>query len=815
MAKYIIVGGVAGGATAAARLRRIDEHAEIILLEKGDHISYANCGLPYYIGGEIKEREKLFVQTPEAFGRRFALEVRTGNEVTKLYPEEHRIEVRRRDGSTYSEGYDKLLLSPGAVPFVPNIEGLNHPSIFTLRNVVDTDAIKNFLDTKHPRRAVIVGAGFIGLEMAENLHARGLEVSIVELASQVMAPIDYSLASFVHAHLASHGVGLYLGSGLERVEHLPEGGVRLHLSTGKTLEADMVLLSIGVRPNVSLAREAGLELGERGGIRVNEYLQTSNPDIYAVGDAIEYPHPLTGKSWLNYLAGPANRQARLVADVMTGAASTPYEGSIGTSIAKVFDLVVATTGLPAKALKQAELPYKSVTLHPMSHAGYYPGGHPMTLKVTFDPASGRLYGAQAVGGSGVDKRIDAIAQIIKAQGGIDELMRTEQAYAPPFSSAKDPVALAGYIASNIRSGKVRPYYWREIETLDLQGRDLLIDVRTPEEFELGHIPGAVNIPVDDMRDRLEEIDASRRIVLYCQVGLRGYLASNILRQRGYEEVYNLSGGYKLWRSATQDYSSVAAHTQEPKCAPCECSADEILIDARGLCCPGPIVTLRKAVDEAPVGARLRIQATDPGFVRDAEAWCQTTGHRFVGATSSPAVCEVVVEKVEAQPAASTNAAVALPKGKTFILFSDDLDKALATFVLANGARATGQPVTIFFTFWGLNAIKRAGIVAPPKDMWGRMFGWMLPKDSTGLGLSKMNMGGLGRWMMRRVMRERGVTSLEQMRDEALSSGVEFIACQMSMDVMGISKEELLPEVTIGGVATYMQRADGANVNLFI
>lgn len=816
--KYIIVGGVAGGATAAARLRRIDEYAEIILFEKGQYISYANCGLPYYIGGEIKDRDKLFVQTPEAFARRFAVSVRVQEEVIALNPAAHTVEVRQADGSTYSETYDKLLLSPGATPFVPNIPGIDATGVFTLRNVENTDAIKHFIDTHLPKTAVVVGGGFIGLEMAENLHTLGIQVSIVELAPQVMAPIDYSMACFVHAHLVDKGVGLYLNSGLQSITTLPSGTKKLSLSTEDELQADLIILSIGVRPLVTLAQNAGLALGERGGIQVDEYLRTSEPDIYAVGDAIEYIHPITQKPWLNYLAGPANRQARLVADNMAGIGTVAYEGAIGTSIAKVFDLVVATTGLPAKALKQQGLAYRSATLHPMSHASYYPGAHPLTLKITFDEQTGRLYGAQAVGHEGVDKRIDAIAQIIKQGGGLNELMSTEQAYAPPFSSAKDPIALAGYIANNIKTGKVNPMYWRDIETLDLDVNDLLVDVRSAEEYELGHIPGSINISVDELRERLSELDPNKRIVLYCQVGLRGYLASNILRQRGYGKVYNLVGGYKLWFTASRSYQSVPPRSPQgcgdtPRL---EAPGQECVeVDASGLCCPGPIVTLRKAVDELHEGQRLRIFATDPGFVRDAEAWCQSTGNCFVEGGSRENDHYAIIEKTKPQQATTKGNSETAGKGKTFILFSDDLDKALATFVLANGAAATGQKVTIFFTFWGLNAIRRAGIIPPPKDIWGKLFGMMLPKDSTGLGLSKMNMGGIGAWMMRRVMRERGVASLEQMRDQALESGVEFIACQMSMDVMGITREELIPEVGIGGVATYMQRAEESNVNLFI
>lgn len=819
MSKYLIVGGVAGGATAAARMRRLDEHAEIVLIESSAYISYANCGLPYYIGGTIKDRSKLFVQTPESFGVRFALDVRTQQTVTAVYPDEHTVEIRRTDGSIYRESYDKLLLSPGAMPIVPKIEGADLPGVFTMRTVEDTDRIKTFVNEHKPRRAVIVGGGFIGLEMAENLHEQGMQVSVVELAPQVMAPIDFSMASFVHAHLREHGVGLYLGQGLEQIASTASGALSLRLSTGELLEADILLLSIGVRPRTELATKAGIALGERGGIKVDAHFQTSAADVYAVGDAIEYPHPITGQPWLNYLAGPANRQARLVADAMVTGSSEPYEGSIGTSIAKVFDITVAATGLPAKALKQAGLPYQSATIHPSSHATYYPGAHQLTLKLTFDPKTGRIYGAQAVGIEGVDKRIDSIAQLIKNSGTVADLVKTEQAYAPPFASAKDPVALVGYVASNIISGKIKPLYWRDLNPEDL-GQATLVDVRTPAEYQLGHIPGAINLPVDELRGLLDRLDPMRPIYVYCAVGLRGYLASNILRQRGFADVRNLVGGFKLWSAATADYNAPARPREVVSAAASYHTAQSdkpcTEIDARGLCCPGPIVTLAKAMQELEVGDRLRLVATDPGFVRDAEAWCQTTGNRFVEGGGDRGDYYVTIEKADRTAASEAScSSSAQPQGKTFILFSDDLDKALATFVLANGAAATGEKVTIFFTFWGLNAVKRGGIVPPKKDIWGKMFGFMLPKDSTGLALSKMNMGGIGSWMMRRVMRAKGVDSLEALRDQAIAAGVEFIACQMSMDVMGISREELLPEVTIGGVATYMQRANQANINLFI
>lgn len=808
--KYIIIGGVAGGATAAARIRRIDEHAEIVLFEKGEHISYANCGLPYYIGGTIADRDKLFVQTPEAFGRRFNIKVKTLSEVTKINPSAKTVTVKTAIGKEYTESYDKLLLSPGASPVRPPLPGIDSEGIFTLRNVADTDAIKNYMQTHKPGTAVIIGAGFIGLEMAENLHDAGIAVSVVEMADQVMAPIDYSMASFVHEHLAQKGVSLYLGKAVEAFEQT-DGAINVKFKSGEVLKTDLVILSIGVRPNTLLASDAGLELGDMKGIKVNDYLQTSDENIYAVGDAIEFRHPITGMPWLNYLAGPANRQARIVADNMVFGNSSTYEGAIGTSVAKIFDLTVAATGLPAKRLRQFGIDYLSATIHPNSHAGYYPGALPMTIKVTFSPADGKLLGAQIVGYDGVDKRIDEFALVIKRGGTVYDLQAIEQAYAPPYSSAKDPVAVAGYVAGNILNGKMKPLYWRELRDADLS-KVTLIDVRTPDEFSLGALKGAINIPLDDMRERINEIPADKPVFLYCGVGLRGYLASNILRQNGFDDVRNLVGGIKLYKSAT-------GKIPQPVKQESNVSADNnvrtrtIKVDACGISCPGPILKLKKGVETLANGEQLEVIATDPGFPRDAEAWCRSTGNRVVSSTSAGGKYSVIVAKEDA--AAITAGKSGDEKGKTFILFSDDLDKTLATFVLANGAAATGKKVTIFFTFWGLNAIKKETKPAVKKDIFGKMFGMMLPSSSRKLKLSKMNMGGIGSKMMRHIMKKKNVDSLEMLRAQAIENGVEFIACQMSMDVMGVSREELLDEVTIGGVATYMDRADQANVNLFI
>ncbi len=814
--KYIIIGGVAGGATAAARIRRNSEEAKIVLIEKGEHISYANCGLPYYIGNVISDREKLFVQTPQAFAQRFNIDVRVKSEVIAIDRIKKAVKIKGADGKTYMEAYDKLLLSPGASPVRPPLPGIDIEGIFTLRDVNDTDTIKNYIRTNDIKRAIIIGGGFIGLEMAENLHNNGSQVAVVEMANQVMSPIDFSMASLVHQHLLQKGIRLYLGTAVTSFERNAEG-ISVIFQNGRHLSADMIILSIGVRPNTMLASQAGIELGEMRGIKVNCFLQTSDENIYAVGDAIEYPHPITDKPWLNYLAGPANRQARIVADNMFLGNKIKYEGAIGTSIAKVFDLTVAATGMSAKRLKQLETEYLSATIHPSSHAGYYPDALPMSIKIVFAPKDGRLLGAQIVGFEGVDKRIDEFSQVIKNNGSIYNLMSLEHAYAPPYSSAKDPVAVTGYVAGNILSGKMSPIYWRQLKDTDINDITL-IDVRTPDEFNLGAINGAINIPLDNIRHHLNDIPKNKPIVLYCGVGLRGYLASNILRQNGFNDVRNLIGGLKTY---------TAAVTPLPDAKPFDdgnvCNSDTTNltdksvikniheIDACGLSCPGPIMKLKQSIEKLGTGEQLQITATDPGFVRDAEAWCHSTGNHFISSSFNTGKYSVLIKKKDAQhfePASNG-------KGKTFILFSDDLDKALATFVLANGAAATGEKVTIFFTFWGLNVIKKDKKPKVNKDIFGKMFGIMLPSRSMKLKLSKMNMGGIGRKMMRYIMKTKNIESLETLRSLAIENGVEFIACQMSMDVMGVKREELLDNVTIGGVATYMNRADNANVNLFI
>jgi len=821
MPKYVIVGGVAGGATTAARLRRMDEKAQIIMFEKGSYISYANCGLPYYIGGVINERDRLFVQTPESFKARLNVDVRVDSEVLAIDRKAKLVKVvNLKTGEEYSESYDKLLLSPGAEPVKPPIPGIEDEAILTLRNVPDTDRIKDYLKDHKVEKAVVVGGGFIGLEMAENLHQLGLAVTIVEMADQVMAPLDFEMAAEVHQHLKDKRVGLLLNDAVAAFKR-DAGGLVVQMQSGKTLQADLVILSIGVRPDSKLAADAGLDLANNKAILVNSHLQTSDPDIYAVGDAIALPNPITKKTMSTYLAGPANKQGRIAADNMVFGNKESYCGSINTAIAKVFDLTVAATGVSEKALKQEGMPYIASIVHASSHAGYYPDALSLSVKITFEPESGRLLGGQVLGYDGVDKRIDMLAQTIKREGTVYDLMEIEHAYAPPFSSAKDPVNVAGLVADNIIKGRVRIIHWDEISALDLS-QTALLDVREPEEHALGSIEGAININVDELRKRLDEVPRGKKLVLFCRTGHRSYFACRILMQNGFNEVYNLSGGYMTYKNANQQqgnenaFAGESTHKDEqlqqndqPKSA--APSGKIIEADACGLQCPGPIMRLKQEMDKLANGDQLRITATDQGFAKDVPAWCQMTGNTMVEVRQEGRKIIATIQKGGAQEISSGAAG----KNKTMIVFSDDLDRVLASFVIANGAATTGKKVTMFFTFWGLNVIKRKDSPKLKKDFMGKMFGMMLPSSSKGLGLSKINFAGLGPVMMRQRMKDKNVDSLEMMIRQAQMAGVQMIACQMSMDIMGVQAEELIDGVKIGGVATYLAEAEQANINLFI
>ena len=548
--KIVIVGGVAGGATAAARIRRLDENAEIIVFERSGYISYANCGLPYYIGDAITEPEALTLQTPENFFTRFRVTMKIRHEVTALHPDRKTVSVKNLEtGEEFEESYDKLILSPGAKPTQPRLPGVGLEKLFTLRTVEDTFRIKEYINTRHPKSAVLAGGGFIGLELAENLRNLGMDVTIVQRPKQLMNPFDPDMASFIHSEMRRHGIRLALGHTVEGFEE-KDGGVDVLLKDEAPLHADMVVLAIGVTPDTALAKEAGLELGIKGSIVVNDRMETSVPDIYAAGDAVQVKHYVTGQDALISLAGPANKQGRIIADNICGGDSR-YQGSQGSSVIKIFDMTAATTGINETNAKKAGLDTDKVILSPMSHAGYYPGGKVMTMKVVFEKETYRLLGAQIVGYEGVDKRIDVLATAIHAGLKATELKDLDLAYAPPYSSAKDPVNMAGFMIDNISKGTLKQWHLEDADSLPRDGSVTLLDVRTPGEYSRGHIEGFKNIPVDELREHLEEIEKNKPVYVICQSGLRSYIATCILEGSGYE-AYNFSGGFRFYDAVNND-----------------------------------------------------------------------------------------------------------------------------------------------------------------------------------------------------------------------------------------------------------------------
>lgn len=819
--KVVIIGGVAGGASTAARLRRNDESIEIIMFEKGQYISFANCGLPYHIGGSIQERENLLLQTPEAFNQRFNVDVRVMNEVLSIDKENKSVKVKNLNtGDIYEESYDVLVLSPGSTPLQPPIKGIESKNIHVLWNMNDMDNIIDHIKDHHIKKTAVIGGGFIGIEMAENLHDLKLHVSLVEMANQVMAPVDFDMAQGIHTHMRDKGIQLILSDGVNYFEDV-NGQTKIVLNSGKELMVDMIILSIGVKAQSTLAKEAGLALNQRGGIVVNDHMLTSDSSIYALGDAVEIEHYMTKERGMIPLAGPANKQGRIVADHIVGK-DVRYTGTQGTSIAKVFDLTVANTGLNEKDLlragKKLHKDYEVLIIHPKSNAGYYPGAFPMTFKTLFD-MKGRILGAQIVGYRGVDKRIDVMATAMRFGGTIYDLKDLELAYAPPFSSAKAPENMVGFAAENMLSSVCPMVQWHEIDRYIGEGY-VLIDVRTAEEVELGNIKGSINIEVDDLRDRLSELDPSKKYIIYCAVGIRGYIALRILKENGFDHVFNLSGGYST-------YSCVVCSEDDDHCSGVTCCHDacdldekknetvetgkEIDLNACGLSCPGPIRAVYNKMSELSKGDILNVTATDPGFNSDIKKWSERMGHQLLDSGFSGQNFYARIQKHDAVPVENTKES----HNKSMVVFSDDLDKAIASFIIANGAASMGRKVTMFFTFWGLNIIKKQDKVAVKKSLIPKMFSTMLPRGSKKLSLSKMNMGGLGSQMIRGLMKKHNVDSLEDLIKQAMDSGVKIIACNMSMDLMGVDEKELIDGVEFGGVATYLAEGEASDINLFI
>ena len=809
--KVLIVGGVAGGASAAARLRRLDEHAEIILLERDEHISFANCGLPYYIGETIQDREKLVVQTPKAMQDRFNIDVRINSEVVALHPERKTISIRSKTKGDYEESYDSLLLSPGAKPIKPPIPGIDSNKIFTLRNIPDTDRIKAQVDKESIRRAIIIGGGFIGIEMAENLKERGLEVTLVEAAPHILAPFDFDMVGMMEKELEENGVRLLLNDGVKAFRE-NDTALDVVLSSGTTLTTDLVILAIGVMPDTGFVKESGIKLGARGHILVNDHMETSIPDIYAVGDAIEVKDFVNGQETAIPLAGPANKQGRIAADNITGIPST-FKGAQGTSIIKVFSLMGATTGNNERNLKRLGLPYQVVYVHPFSHATYYPGALQLSLKLLFNQ-EGHILGAQGIGVEGIDKSIDVIATTMRLGGTIYDLTELELAYAPPYSSAKNPVNMLGFAAENILTNRTTVFTYESLPEYE-QTQTILLDVRSPLEFANGALTGAVNIPLDTLRQRLFELDKNKLILTYCKMGLQGYLATCILSQNGFN-VKNMTGGFKSAALLFPSQSESITISTETTTSDSHRSIDRSF-DACGLSCPGPLMQLKSVIDEMNTNEILKITASDPGFTEDVKAWCLRTHNQLLDVSKSKGIITALIQK-GSTPLLNQSAMQAITPtkdNKTIVVFSGDLDKAMAAFIIANGAAAMGKKVTLFFTFWGLNILRKPENIPVKKGFMDKMFGFMMPKGSKALKLSNMNMLGMGTKMMRMVMKNKNVSSLEDLIQAAMAAGIEIVACQMSLDVMGLQHEELLDGVKVGGVGYYLGEAEDSNVNLFI
>lgn len=811
--KVLIIGGVAGGASAAARLRRLDEHAQIILLERDEHISFANCGLPYYIGETIQDREKLLVQTPKGMQDRFNIDVRVNSEVTALHPERKTVTIHSTTKGIYEESYDALILSPGAKPIKPPIPGIDSKKIFTLRNIPDTDRIKKQVDLEEIQRAVVIGGGYIGVEMAENLKERGMEVTLVEAAPHILAPFDSDMVAMMEKELEENGVRLLLNDGVKAFQE-KSTGLDVVLSSGTTLTADLVILAIGVAPDTSFVKESGIQLGARGHILVNDHMETSIPDIYAVGDAIEVKDFVNEQGAAIPLAGPANKQGRIVADNIAGISST-FKGTQGTSIIKVFSLTGATTGNNERNLKRLGLPYQVVYVHPFSHATYYPGALQLSLKLLFN-GEGRILGAQGIGIEGIDKSIDVIATTMRLSGTIYDLTELELAYAPPYSSAKDPVNMLGFAAENILANRTEVFTYETLQEYD-QEHTILLDVRSPLEFANGHLDGAINIPLDTLRQRLSELDKDKLILAYCKMGLQGYLASRILLQNGFK-VKNMTGGFKSASIffPSQDTPDSTSNQIAPAASP---TSFDRFLDACGLSCPGPLMQLKSVIDEMKENEILQVTASDPGFTEDVKAWCLRTHNSLLDLSKNKGIITALIKKgsvpfplaapITTQPLAPAK------DNKTIVVFSGDLDKAMAAFIIANGAASMGKKVTLFFTFWGLNILRKPEHIPVEKGFMDKMFGFMMPRGSKALKLSNMNMLGIGTQMMRMVMKNKNVSSLEELIQSAMAAGIEIVACQMSLDVMGLKQEELLDGVKVGGVGYYLSEAEDSNVNLFI
>lgn len=804
MKKILIVGGVAGGATTATRLRRLSEDYEIIVFEKGDYVSFANCGLPYHLGGSIPNRESLILQTPESLKTRFNLDIRIKSEVTQIFPNEKKIKIKN-ETKEYFENYDYLVLSPGAKPIIPNIEGINNKNIFTLRNIADMDRIKSKL-SENIKSIAVIGGGFIGIECAENMKNLGIDTTLVEANSQILSNFDKEMANILENEIRDKGVNLILNDGVTKFETL-DNSINVFLKSNTCVTVDAIILAIGVTPDTNFLHNSGIALGEKGHILVNSKLKTNYEDIYALGDSILVENYVTRETSFIPLAGPANRQGRIVADNIFGK-NKDYIGSLGTSIIKVFDFSGATTGINEKLAKTLNLDYEKIYLHPNNHATYYPNASQISIKVLYEKNSKEILGAQAIGIDGVDKFIDTIATTLKFNGTIDDLAELELAYAPPYLSAKSPANMVGFIGQNIEENLFTQIFVDELENFNPE-HHFLIDVREEVECINNVLKNSINIPLTKLRNSLNSIPKDKEIWVYCAVGLRGYLACRFLSQNGYN-VKNIAGGIKTSSLIFNNSTKV----ENSKNSTLSNSSNIEYIDLSGLSCPGPLVTIKEKIETLKNGECLKVKVSDSGFYNDIKSWCKVTNNTLLDIKKDNNSTFATIQK--GSISANKNENIIINENSesvTIVVFSGDLDKAIASFIIANGALALGKKVTMFFTFWGLSIIKKRTL--SKNNILEKMFSFMLPKNSLSLPVSKMNFFGIGAKMIRYVMKSKDIMSLEELMNKSIENGVNLIACSMSMDVMGISKDELLENIEYGGVGQYLGEAQNSNTNLFI
>ncbi len=809
--KVIIVGGVAGGATCATRLKRLKNDAEVKIYERDYYISYANCGIPYYIGGIIP-REKLFVTTPEEMKKKYGIDVFVRHEVIKIEPSQKKILVKKLEsGEEFEDSYDFLVLSPGASPIKPKIPGIESEKIFTLRTVGDADKIIKEIESG-AKEVTVVGGGFIGIEVMENLVRRGLKVNLVEALPQVLSFIDKDLISFVHDEIQNKGVKLFLGSAVKEFKENTK--ILTILENGIEIQSDFVVFSIGVKPEVNLAKEGGLKIGESGGILVDENMRTSDPNIFAIGDAVEIVNFVTQTKTRIPLAGPTHKQARVAADNIAGI-NSKYLGSMATAIVKIFNITAASTGLNSQSLEKLGIDYKFECLSTFNHASYYPDAFPLYLKVFYENKTGKLLGGQVVGIDGVDTIINSLATALRFNAKITDLKDIDFAYSPQYGHAKNPINIVSTMAEDDLTGIAPKVSIFEVDELVKNGA-VLIDVREREETLARKVENSINIPLSELKNRLNELDKNRLYILCCTKGQRAYNALRILLEAGFNAKY-LSGGLTFYDSCFGGEKKEILEKKEKNLNEGKKIGGEVIkIDAKGLSCPGPLMKLKEVLDKTPANATIEIEATDPGFYKDIESYCESKGLKLISLQKDK-IIKAVIQKgelkvFEKQEKEESNKKV---DSVSIILFSNDFDRVMASLIIGNGALSMGKKVSIFCTFWGLNILRKDYKVEVKKNFIENMFGMMMPRGAKHLTLSKMNMLGIGTKMIKRIMKKYNVLPPEELLKTFIQNGGKVIACSMTMNLMGIKKEELIDGIEEGGVGTYLSFAEKSGINLFI